>query len=445
MTGPSSRRDTGVSARVGWDPLQAPDPFEEYVAARNLSAARLACLLVAILMPAGLSLDWISQPAKMEEFLGLRLLASALSLGVLLLTRLDRGNRWAFVLGAMPAFIAAFAIQAMIESLDGYASPYYAGLNLCVLGLGLVFTWRGVQTAIVCAGIVAIWLVPALQGMRPIEMGIFFNNLYFLILTSLIAVASNASRYRLARREFEASGRLASTSAELATALERLSEVDRNKSLFFANITHDLRTPITMILAPLDSMLAGDFGLLTPTHRSYLEAARRNGIRLLKLINDLLDLAKLEEGFLRLRPERTDLRPLLEDVLGYARPLAARKNLTLDLVIRQTPAHLRVDLEKIERVLVNLLSNALKFTDAGGVTVTLDTVAGEVRVVVEDSGVGIAPDGLESIFERFSQEDTSVTRRYGGTGIGLAYAREIVALHGGRLPSAASRAREAGS
>jgi signal transduction histidine kinase len=422
-----------------------PDPsaqsFDGYLASRNLSGARLACLLVAALMPTGLGLDWMSQPDNAPEFLQLRLVASGLSLGVLVLTYLDRGRRWAFALGVMPAFIAAVTIQAMIERLDGYASPYYAGLNLCVLGLGLVFTWRGLRTALVCGGIVAIWLIPALRGGWPSQGGIFFNNLYFLVLTSVIAVASNARRYALARREFEASGRLATATLELGTALERLKEVDRNKSAFFANVTHELRTPITMILAPLESMLAADSALLTPTHRSYLEGSRRNGIRLLKLINDLLDLAKLEEGFLQLRPERTDLRPLLEDVLGYARPLATRKNLSLDLVIRGTPARLSVDLEKIERVLVNLLSNALKFTHAGGVTVTLEAEAEEVRIVVEDTGIGIASDRLESIFERFSQEDTSVTRRFGGTGIGLAYAKEIVDLHGGRLTVSSVRGK----
>ena len=203
-------------------PEPSPHSFQEYLASRNLSGARLACLLVAALMPTGLGLDWTSQPDKAQEFLNLRLVASALCLGVLALTYVDWGKKWAFALGMIPAFIAAVTIQAMIERLDGYASPYYAGLNLCILGLGLVFTWRGWRTAIVCGGIVAIWLIPALRGGRPLDGGIFFNNLYFLVLTSVIAVASNARRYGQAKREFEANGRLATTTLELGTALERL-------------------------------------------------------------------------------------------------------------------------------------------------------------------------------------------------------------------------------
>ncbi len=408
-------------------------PFDEYLASRNLTGAKLACLLVAVLMPAGVTLDWFSQPAHLREFLGLRLIASALSFGVWLLTRVRWARRFPLVLGALPAFIATVTIQAMIERLDGYASPYYAGLNLCILGLGLVFTWRGLQAALVCTVIVGIWVISALQNPRPIETGIFFNNLYFLVLTSIISVASNAGRYALATREYEARQRLATTGGELAAALERVQQIDRTKSQFFANVTHELRTPLTMILTPLESILAGDFGPLTATQRSYLEANRRNGIRLLKLINDLLDLAKLEEGFLRLKPEQSDLRTLVQEVLDYARPLAARKDLTLKLEVRSTTADLYVDLEKMERVLVNLLSNALKFTDKGGVTVTMEASEGEAHIAVEDSGIGMSPDYLSHTFDRFSQEDTSITRRYGGTGIGLAYAREIVILHGGRL------------
>jgi signal transduction histidine kinase len=225
-----------------------------------------------------------------------------------------------------------------------------------------------------------------------------------------------------------------------ATVLEKVAEertkvdeLNRFQRQFFANITHELRTPLTMILAPLESVLAGDFGPLTPTQRAYLEANHRNAIRLLKLINDLLDLAKMEEGFLRLRVERNDLRTLLDDVVAYARPLAARKNLKLDLVVNATPTDLHVDVEKLERVLVNLISNALKFTSEGGVTIVIDVDGTETRLSVTDTGVGIAPEVLPRIFERFNQGDGSTTRRYGGTGIGLAYAKEIVELHGGHI------------
>ena len=172
--------------------------------------------------------------------------------------------------------------------------------------------------------------------------------------------------------------------------------------------------------------------------RSYLEANWRNGVRLLKLINDLLDLAKMGEGFLRLRTERTDVERLLQEIVGYSRPLAARKKLALNLVVARAPENLHVDVEKLERVVVNLVSNALKFTEKGAVTVYLDSNPREARITVEDTGIGIAAETIPMLFERFSQGDTSITRRFGGTGLGLAYAKEIVELHGGHITVAST-------
>jgi signal transduction histidine kinase len=212
----------------------------------------------------------------------------------------------------------------------------------------------------------------------------------------------------------------------------RVEDTNKFQRQFFANITHELRTPLTMILAPLDSLLAGDHGSLTATQRSYLESNQRNAIRLLKLINDLLDLAKMEEGFLRLRVERTDLRALLADVVHHARPLAARKKLTIDLQLR-SDGLVEADAEKMERVVINLVSNALKFTSEGGVTIYLEEEGGELKFTVADTGIGISPEAMPRVFERFSQGDGSVTRRYGGTGVGLAYAKQIVELHDGRI------------
>jgi signal transduction histidine kinase len=227
---------------------------------------------------------------------------------------------------------------------------------------------------------------------------------------------------------------LHSAQAELETSYKKLQELDRIKSQFFSNITHELRTPLTMILAPLEGLLEGELGSLRPTQKEYLRPIQRNALKLLKLINDLLDLAKIEENYLRLRVEQTDLVGLVTEIVEQARPLAARKGITLGLDVRGTEADLEVDLEKMERVFVNLVSNALKFTEVGGrVDLWMDANHEETRVGVRDTGVGIPPDQLERVFERFSQADSSTTRRFGGTGIGLALAKEIVELHGGRI------------
>jgi signal transduction histidine kinase len=225
-----------------------------------------------------------------------------------------------------------------------------------------------------------------------------------------------------------------------AVVLERITQdrtrveaVNRFQRQFFANISHDLRTPLTLILAPLESLRAAELGEVPPAHRNYLDAMWKNGIRLLKLIDDLLDLAKLDEGFLRLRVGKTTLEAMLNEVVEHARPLAARKQLSLDLVVKAAPADLWVDVEKMERAVVNLVSNALKFTEAGGVRVELDATADAAVVVVEDTGVGIPPDRQAAIFERFVQADATTSRRFGGSGIGLSFAKEVIELHGGRI------------
>jgi signal transduction histidine kinase len=232
----------------------------------------------------------------------------------------------------------------------------------------------------------------------------------------------------------ERTAELQKAQAELETSYRKLQDLDRLKTQFFSNITHELRTPLTMILAPLQGLLDGDVGSLRPQQKDYLRPIQQNALKLLKLINDLLDLAKIEEDYLRLRIQQTDMVGLVTEIVEQARPLAARKDIGLELEIRRTHDDLQVDLERMERALVNLVSNALKFTEPGGhVRVRMDASDNEVQISVKDNGIGIPEDELDRVFERFSQADGSVTRRYGGTGIGLALAKEIVELHGGRI------------
>jgi signal transduction histidine kinase len=408
--------------------------WRQWLLTHNRRGTQTLLWIVLSLYPAFGVLDYLLAPRSAWPVLwGTRGLVTVATLVMFYLVGQPLFARWGDLLSAGYMLVCALGISIMTIFLGGLASPYYAGLTLAIVATGLLFAWKPWLVLLTHASIVASFIVPNLLLHGSAISLTAVSNLFFLVATALIAGVGQIVMFHGAREQVRSQITIEETKQGLEDAHQQLKQVDRLKSQFFANITHELRTPITMILAPVENILSGDCGTLTSTQRSYLEANRRNGIRLLKLINDLLDLAKAEEGFLRLRTERNDLRAMLEDVLAYARPLAARKKLTLDLAIVSTSSRLFVDVEKMERVIVNLLSNALKFTESGGVVVSLETGGGEVRIAVQDSGVGIAAEYVERTFDRFSQEDTAITRRYGGTGIGLAYAKEIVELHGGHV------------
>jgi signal transduction histidine kinase/class 3 adenylate cyclase/CheY-like chemotaxis protein len=213
-----------------------------------------------------------------------------------------------------------------------------------------------------------------------------------------------------------------------------LEELDRLKTEFFANISHELRTPLTLTLGPLEQLLKGRYGDVSDSVREQLEVMLRNQERLLELINQILDLAKLEAGGMDLRcAPMADVNRFIEERASQFRSAAERRGIDLRLALdeRLEGAELYIDGEKFDRLLVNLLSNAIKFTREGSVEVATERVDGAFRLTVADTGVGIAPDELPHVFDRFRQADSSAAREYAGTGIGLALVKEIATLHGG--------------
>lgn len=215
-----------------------------------------------------------------------------------------------------------------------------------------------------------------------------------------------------------------------------LEELDRLKTQFFANISHEFRTPITLTIGPLQQILNGRYGAVGTDVREQLAIMERNQARLLTLVNQILDLAKLEANEMRLRAARTpDINRFITDIAAQFESAAANRGLAL--VVRTSAeadgAHLYVDLEKLDRLLVNLLANALKFTKHGGIEVATEIQDQSFRLTVSDTGIGIKEDQLPHIFDRFRQADGSESREYAGSGIGLALVKEIADLHGGSV------------
>ncbi len=211
---------------------------------------------------------------------------------------------------------------------------------------------------------------------------------------------------------------------------ERLQELDRLKSQFLANTSHELRTPLNGILGLVEAILDGADGEVNDEQTRHLRMILESGAGLKELINNLLELSRLESGQMRLDIKRFNVANVIDAVTALLEGVARKKNVQL---LRDLPpglADVYGDPEKIQRVLINLVGNALKFTEKGAVTVRVQDTGGCLQVEVQDTGIGISEKDLRVIFERFRQADGGDTRHYEGTGLGLSIAREMVRLHG---------------
>ena len=215
---------------------------------------------------------------------------------------------------------------------------------------------------------------------------------------------------------------------------EQLRQLDRSKSAFFANVSHEFRTPLTLTLGPLDDVLAGEQGPVSEAARSSLALARRSAGRVLDLINQMLDVARLEAGQTPLRARPLRLGDVARAQTEAFHALAAQKEIAVDLHVPEAPVEVMADPEHLATILSNLLSNAFKFTPTRGtVRVRVESDATAARIVVRDSGPGIPEADLPHVFDRFYQVRSDRGQRPLGTGIGLALAHELAALHGGSL------------
>jgi signal transduction histidine kinase len=239
-------------------------------------------------------------------------------------------------------------------------------------------------------------------------------------------------------RTFASQSALAIQNARLFRELEeksrQLEAASRHKSEFLANMSHELRTPLNAIIGFSEVLQEEMFGELNPKQMEYVQDIHGSGRHLLSLINDILDLSKVEAGRMELELAPFSLPAALENALTLIRERAARHELSLDLRVDPRVGDLLGDERKVRQVVLNLLSNAVKFTPPGGrVVVAAAPADGMVEVSVSDTGIGIAPEDHEAIFEEFRQVGTDYARKREGTGLGLSLAKRFVELHGGRI------------
>jgi len=252
-------------------------------------------------------------------------------------------------------------------------------------------------------------LVLALNSKRPFDEQ--YQSFIELVASQIATAIANAQAYAEERKRAEA-----------------LAELDRAKTAFFSNVSHEFRTPLTLMLGPIEELLSHESG----HGRELLSVVHRNGLRLLKLVNVLLDFARIEAGRAQASYQRTDLAALTADLASNFRAACERAGLALD-VRCDTPAQAWVDREMWEKIVLNLLSNAFKFTLHGGITVRLADTGERLRLTVADTGIGMPRESLDRVFERFHRFEGARGRSHEGSGIGLALVHELVKLHGGTV------------
>lgn len=256
-------------------------------------------------------------------------------------------------------------------------------------------------------------LIVGLNPFRPLDEA--YQGFLTLLAGQLSAALVNIRTYEHERRR-----------------AEELAALDRAKTVFFSNVSHELRTPLTLMLAPLEDVLTTSSESLPTADREMVSVAHRNGLRLLKLVNTLLDFSKLEAGHFKASFSPEDISALTRDLAEAFRPAVEKAGLTFDVNCPPLPEPVYLDRELWEKIVLNLLSNAFKFTLKGSISISLQSGESGVKLTVADTGTGIPPAAQERLFERFYRVPEARGRSHEGTGIGLALVSDLARLHGGQ-------------
>ena len=454
--------------------LSAPElmrQFQDYERGIRVKNYRMCGVLACIFMLGGSTLDWVVyQEEGVKQFFPFRVVTVVILIIIRMVLGTEFGRHWHRVFGLAMAAPLMGSIAWMIYVREGFASPYYAGLNLVMLGAAILMRWPLAESIAVVLMTILMYLA-ACFAHGPIEKpSIFYNNLYFLFVTGVFTAAGTWFYNNIRLTEFELRQRLDSSREKLQDANDRLAdsygqleqsktqledsnakleennkklrELDEAKSRFFANVSHELRTPLTLLLAPIETLKTRGPHMVEQERDDLLATMHNNAMRLLKLINDLLDLVRLESGTIQIRKAPVALEEFVRGLGNAAGGVAKDKRIHLSVDCDSGLGRIMADSEKLERICLNLLFNALKFTPSGGsVNLTARKDGEWLRLDVRDSGVGIAPEDLPNIFSRFWQADTSSQRKYQGMGIGLSLVKEIAEAHGGSVSVESERGK----
>jgi signal transduction histidine kinase len=327
---------------------------------------------------------------------------------------------------------------AGLNSLFGLNGPFLAVMPLVVLLVPIYWDLAAGRFALVLA-LVGLGLMSFLEltGRIPLaplmlqrtleaQRSIGWHLFMYICISGFLAYVFLMVHFSVSVRE--------SQQLRLRVAQRELEAASRHKSEFLSNMSHELRTPLNAVIGFSEVLQMRMFGALNEKQAEYVDDILHSGRHLLSLINDILDLAKIEAGRVELEPAMFDLTLAIDNAILLTRERAVRRGLRLERNVAPDLGIIDADERKVKQILINLLSNAVKFTPEGG-TITVGATRGpaEVTLVVQDTGIGIADEDQALVFEEFRQVGNDYTRKQEGTGLGLALARRFVELHGGRI------------
>lgn len=404
--------------------------LQEFYAADNalrLFRGKIGLLLGVVMMPAGIALDWVFYPQLLWQLLAVRLATAVfLGCGWAVLQYIPLG-KWLPLVSLAIVLVPGFAMSLMIYQTDAEASSYFVGLILMTIVIQLLGFSAG-EAVLFCTLTVGAYLLAifANQRLSEINQSQITLGAFFLVLTSTISVVICHLNMRNRATEFL-------LRRSLDEKNQQLEELDRLRSGFLANVSHELRTPLSLIIAPLEEILS-QRATVAPEMGQTLNLVRKNADRLRLLVDDLLDVVRLDHGVMRLEVEEVDARDFLQHIVRTLVPIAEDKHIKLVAELQAEPLDLRIDFGRVERVLMNLISNSIKFSpEKTTVRVQLTAREREALISVVDEGPGIPEADRVQIFDRFFQASNNRARASQGLGLGLAIAREIVRAHGGEI------------